>query len=186
MSARTPPSERDSVPELRAPHCCVCYGESRISAPPGSRREEEEHGHTAMAEQREKQRENGGVESSPPCPGDTLPWNLDKNQRAKRSRSASGDVLDPAERAVVRIAGAEKVRGWWSPGGCGHGPGDIPQIPDMVHISHPKPPPEQLSVYCFVSRLRIVEQEVGSEPGLRLKQLLGSVTSDPEQPLLLC
>ncbi|MFT7816311.1 plectin-like isoform X1, partial [Arapaima gigas] len=58
----------------------------------------------AMAEQREKQRENGGVESSPPCPGDTLPWNLDKNQRAKRSRSASGDVLDPAERAVVRIA----------------------------------------------------------------------------------
>eukprot|EP00063_Salmo_salar_P080966 XP_014055801.1 PREDICTED: microtubule-actin cross-linking factor 1-like [Salmo salar] len=43
----------------------------------------------------------------PPCPGDTLPWNLDKHQRVKRSKSASGsgDVLDPAERAVIRIAG---------------------------------------------------------------------------------
>ncbi|XP_008400671.1 uncharacterized protein LOC103460342 [Poecilia reticulata] len=40
-----------------------------------------------------------------PLPGDTLPWNLQKHQRMKRSRSASGDVLDPAERAVIRIAG---------------------------------------------------------------------------------
>ncbi|PWA31576.1 hypothetical protein CCH79_00021013, partial [Gambusia affinis] len=40
-----------------------------------------------------------------PLPGDTLPWNLQKHQRMKRSKSASGDVLDPAERAVVRIAG---------------------------------------------------------------------------------
>ncbi|XP_043994366.1 plectin a isoform X4 [Gambusia affinis] len=39
-----------------------------------------------------------------PLPGDTLPWNLQKHQRMKRSKSASGDVLDPAERAVVRIA----------------------------------------------------------------------------------
>lgn len=38
-------------------------------------------------------------------PGDTLPWNLPKHQRVKRSKSASGDVLDPAERAVIRIAG---------------------------------------------------------------------------------
>ncbi|XP_053347946.1 plectin a isoform X1 [Clarias gariepinus] len=37
-------------------------------------------------------------------PGDTLPWNLPKHQRVKRSKSASGDVLDPAERAVIRIA----------------------------------------------------------------------------------
>ncbi|XP_034154496.2 plectin a isoform X3 [Pangasianodon hypophthalmus] len=37
-------------------------------------------------------------------PGDTLPWNLAKHQRVKRSKSASGDVLDPAERAVIRIA----------------------------------------------------------------------------------
>lgn len=38
-------------------------------------------------------------------PGDTLPWNLPKHHRMKRSKSASGDVLDPAERAVIRIAG---------------------------------------------------------------------------------
>ncbi|XP_074543670.1 plectin a [Halichoeres trimaculatus] len=39
-----------------------------------------------------------------PAPGDTLPWNLPKHHRIKRSKSASGDVLDPAERAVIRIA----------------------------------------------------------------------------------
>lgn len=46
--------------------------------------------------------------SDPSCclsPGDTLPWNLPKHHRMKRSKSASGDVLDPAERAVIRIAG---------------------------------------------------------------------------------
>lgn len=43
--------------------------------------------------------------SSSPFPGDTLPWNLPKHQRVKRSKSASGDVLDAAERAVIRIAG---------------------------------------------------------------------------------
>uniref|UniRef100_A0A8C1P4U3 Plectin b n=1 Tax=Cyprinus carpio TaxID=7962 RepID=A0A8C1P4U3_CYPCA len=42
--------------------------------------------------------------SSSQSPGDTLPWNLAKHQRVKRSRSASGEVLDPAERAVIRIA----------------------------------------------------------------------------------
>ncbi|TSK31513.1 Plectin [Bagarius yarrelli] len=42
--------------------------------------------------------------SSSSFPGDTLPWNLAKHQRVKRSKSASGDVLDPAERAVIRIA----------------------------------------------------------------------------------
>lgn len=42
-----------------------------------------------------------------PSPGDTLPWNLPKHHRMKRSKSASGDVLDPAERAVIRIAGTE-------------------------------------------------------------------------------
>ncbi|CAL9705338.1 unnamed protein product [Knipowitschia caucasica] len=46
-----------------------------------------------------------GERSSAPCPGDTLPWNLPKHQRVKRSKSASGDVLDAAERAVIRIAG---------------------------------------------------------------------------------
>ncbi|XP_073714527.1 plectin a [Misgurnus anguillicaudatus] len=42
--------------------------------------------------------------SSSHSPGDTLPWNLPKHQRVKRSKSASSDVLDPAERAVIRIA----------------------------------------------------------------------------------
>ncbi|XP_061676428.1 plectin isoform X10 [Syngnathoides biaculeatus] len=42
--------------------------------------------------------------SSIPYPGDTLPWNLSKHQWAKRSQSALGEVLDPAERAVIRIA----------------------------------------------------------------------------------
>lgn len=46
-----------------------------------------------------------GEKSGVPCPGDTLPWNLSKHQRIKRSKSASGEVLDPAERAVIRIAG---------------------------------------------------------------------------------
>ncbi|OCT75135.1 hypothetical protein XELAEV_18034125mg [Xenopus laevis] len=45
--------------------------------------------------------------SGSPSPGDTLPWNLPKHQRVKRSSSASGrgSVLDAAERAVIRIAG---------------------------------------------------------------------------------
>lgn len=43
--------------------------------------------------------------SGAPCPGDTLPWNLPKHHRIKRSKSASENVLDPAERAVIRIAG---------------------------------------------------------------------------------
>lgn len=42
-----------------------------------------------------------------PSPGDTLPWNLPRHHRIKRSKSASGDVLDPAERAVIRIAGTK-------------------------------------------------------------------------------
>ncbi|XP_061805799.1 plectin-like isoform X8 [Nerophis lumbriciformis] len=45
-----------------------------------------------------------GEVSSVPGTGDTLPWNLPKHQRAKLSKSASGEVLDPAERAVIRIA----------------------------------------------------------------------------------
>ncbi|XP_063087307.1 plectin isoform X28 [Cavia porcellus] len=48
---------------------------------------------------------NGG--SGSPSPGDTLPWNLGKTQRSRRSGGGSGgngSVLDPAERAVIRIA----------------------------------------------------------------------------------
>lgn len=43
-----------------------------------------------------------------PSPGDTLPWNLGKTQRSRRSGGGpvgNGSVLDPAERAVIRIAG---------------------------------------------------------------------------------
>lgn len=52
------------------------------------------------------------ISSDPNCcpfPGDTLPWNLPKHHRMKRSKSASGDVLDPAERAVIRIAGTRRA-----------------------------------------------------------------------------
>ncbi|KAL1255955.1 hypothetical protein QQF64_014016 [Cirrhinus molitorella] len=38
--------------------------------------------------------------------GDTLPWNLSKHERRKRKSQDS--VLDPAERAVVRVAGSSK------------------------------------------------------------------------------
>ncbi|XP_060781397.1 dystonin isoform X6 [Neoarius graeffei] len=43
-----------------------------------------------------------------PAPGDTLPWNLPRHERSKRkihgSGGGGGSVLDPAERAVLRIA----------------------------------------------------------------------------------
>ncbi|EAX04463.1 dystonin, isoform CRA_h, partial [Homo sapiens] len=44
--------------------------------------------------------------SASPAPGDTLPWNLPKHERSKR-KIQGGSVLDPAERAVLRIAGNE-------------------------------------------------------------------------------
>lgn len=54
--------------------------------------------------------------SASPAPGDTLPWNLPRHERSKR-RIHGGSVLDPAERAVLRIAGEERspcypVIGW--------------------------------------------------------------------------
>ncbi|CAL8357533.1 unnamed protein product [Arctogadus glacialis] len=48
--------------------------------------------------------DHAAASAAPPCAGDTLPWNLSKLQRVKRSKSGSGEVLDPAERAVIRIA----------------------------------------------------------------------------------
>lgn len=51
------------------------------------------------------EKESSVEQIAAPCPGDTLPWNLSKHQRIKRSKSTSGEVLDPAERAVIRIAG---------------------------------------------------------------------------------
>eukprot|EP00064_Thunnus_orientalis_P010696 superscaffoldBa00001476_g10722 len=43
--------------------------------------------------------------SASPAPGDTLPWNLPRHERSKR-KIQGGSVLDPAERAVLRIAAA--------------------------------------------------------------------------------
>lgn len=60
--------------------------------------------------ERSASEESASDPSSSPFPGDTLPWNLPKHQRVKRSKSASGDVLDPAERAVIRIAGQRNQR----------------------------------------------------------------------------
>lgn len=45
--------------------------------------------------------------SASPAPGDTLPWNLPRHERSKR-KIHGGSVLDPAERAVLRIAGEEQ------------------------------------------------------------------------------
>lgn len=52
--------------------------------------------------------DNSSGSSGSPTPGDTLPWNLPKHQRTKRTKAgagSNGSVLDPAERAVLRIAG---------------------------------------------------------------------------------
>ncbi|XP_073086426.1 plectin isoform X10 [Manis javanica] len=60
----------------------------------------EDHEERTVAEEA-----NGG--SGSPSPGDTLPWNLEKTQRSRRGGGGSGgngSVLDPAERAVIRIA----------------------------------------------------------------------------------
>lgn len=45
--------------------------------------------------------------SASPAPGDTLPWNLPRHERSKR-KIHGGSVLDPAERAVLRIAGEQQ------------------------------------------------------------------------------
>uniref|UniRef100_A0A087XZX7 Dystonin n=1 Tax=Poecilia formosa TaxID=48698 RepID=A0A087XZX7_POEFO len=47
--------------------------------------------------------------SASPAPGDTLPWNLPRHERSKR-KIQGGSVLDPAERAVLRIAVDERDR----------------------------------------------------------------------------
>lgn len=54
--------------------------------------------------------------SASPAPGDTLPWNLPRHERYKR-KIHGGSVLDPAERAVLRIAGEEQSVSLLS--GCG-------------------------------------------------------------------
>ena len=46
--------------------------------------------------------------SASPAPGDTLPWNLPRHERSKR-KIQGRSVLDPAERAVLRIAGEKHL-----------------------------------------------------------------------------
>ncbi|XP_037985905.1 microtubule-actin cross-linking factor 1-like [Motacilla alba alba] len=67
----------------------------------------EEPGSAAMAE------ESSSGSSGSPGAGDTLPWNLGKHQRSQRAKAAAGNgtVLDPAERAVIRIAGTARGTG---------------------------------------------------------------------------
>lgn len=67
---------------------------------------------SCVSERSFRSERSGG--SLSPCPhsttgpkGDTLPWNLAKHER--RKRKSQGSVLDPAERAVVRVAG----RNWF-------------------------------------------------------------------------
>ncbi|KAF5908543.1 microtubule-actin cross-linking factor 1-like [Clarias magur] len=62
---------------------------------------------SCVSERSFRSERSGG--SLSPCPhsttgpkGDTLPWNLSKHERRKRKSQDS--VLDPAERAVVRVA----------------------------------------------------------------------------------
>ncbi|KAF4788771.1 hypothetical protein TURU_157806 [Turdus rufiventris] len=64
----------------------------------------QEPGSAAMAE------ESSSGSSGSPGAGDTLPWNLGKHQRSQRAKAAAGNgtVLDPAERAVIRIAAEEQ------------------------------------------------------------------------------
>lgn len=68
--------------------------------------------------------------SGSPSPGDTLPWNLGKTQRSRRSGGGpggNGGVLDPAERAVVRIAGESGPGRGSGPRDAGEGlPGGYP------------------------------------------------------------
>lgn len=59
--------------------------------------------------------------SASPAPGDTLPWNLPKHERSKR-KIHGGSVLDPAERAVLRIAGKGTGKGWSPEESCGNSP----------------------------------------------------------------
>lgn len=53
---------------------------------------------------------SGKSGSASPAPGDTLPWNLPRHERSKR-KIQGGSVLDPAERAVLRIAGERQSTG---------------------------------------------------------------------------
>lgn len=68
-----------------------------------------------------------------PAPGDTLPWNLPKHERSKR-KIQGGSVLDPAERAVLRIAGKARPRAG------GAGVGRVAEGPPSLSFKNAVPP----------------------------------------------
>lgn len=88
-----------------------CHPSYPSSQPPGemSSSDEESLSERSCVSERSFRSERSGGSLSP-CAhsatgpkGDTLPWNLSKHERRKRKSQDS--VLDPAERAVVRVAG---------------------------------------------------------------------------------
>lgn len=75
-----------------------------------------------------------------PAPGDTLPWNLPRHERSKR-KIQGGSVLDPAERAVLRIAGRNPK---------------YPTLPAPVNI-HSWALWGLLSFYCVINELHCMQ-----------------------------
>lgn len=100
---------------LSWPYFCFlffpCYPSYPSSQPPGemSSSDEESLSERSCVSERSFRSERSGGSLSPCAQstagpkGDTLPWNLSKHERRKRKSQDS--VLDPAERAVVRVAG---------------------------------------------------------------------------------
>lgn len=90
--------------------CLSCQAPGEMS----SSDEESLSERSCMSERSFRSERSGG--SLSPCAhstgpkGDTLPWNLSKHERRKRKSQDS--VLDPAERAVVRVAGRRFDRKW--------------------------------------------------------------------------
>lgn len=88
-----------------------CHPSYPSSQPPGemSSSDEESLSERSCVSERSFRSERSGGSLSPCAQstagpkGDTLPWNLSKHERRKRKSQDS--VLDPAERAVVRVAG---------------------------------------------------------------------------------
>ncbi|XP_060134183.1 plectin isoform X23 [Zootoca vivipara] len=94
---KPPPSQRKEQAATSGPDSAPLAATRRQEVMSSSRRKEK----PKMAEE-----SSSGSSGGSPSPGDTLPWNLPKHQRTKRTKASSGNgtVLDPAERAVIRIA----------------------------------------------------------------------------------
>nr|XP_028591701.1 plectin isoform X7 [Podarcis muralis] len=94
---KPPPSQRKEQAAPSGPDSAPLAATKQQEVMSSSRRKEK----PKMAEE-----SSSGSSGGSPSPGDTLPWNLPKHQRTKRTKASSGNgtVLDPAERAVIRIA----------------------------------------------------------------------------------